>query len=129
MKENKWKKFARYYKPYLGSFAADMFFAILGAAVTLIIPMVVRYITGTVIYEEPDKAMKDIAVLAVVMIALVAVEFVCNYFIATVGHNMGAKAAFPPGGRPAPRQCGSACRVLYCHPLPEYLPQDHLKAL
>ena len=91
MKENKWKKFARYYKPYLGSFAADMFFAILGAAVTLIIPMVVRYITGTVIYEEPDKAMKDIAVLAVVMIALVAVEFVCNYFIATVGHNMGAK--------------------------------------
>ena len=38
MKENKWKKFARYYKPYLGSFAADMFFAILGAAVTLIIP-------------------------------------------------------------------------------------------
>ena len=91
MKENKWKNFARYYKPYLGSFAADMFFAILGAAVTLIIPMVVRYITGTVIYEEPDKAMKDIAVLAVVMIALVAVEFVCNYFIATVGHNMGAK--------------------------------------
>ena len=91
MKENKWKKFARYYKPYLGSFAADMFFAILGAAVTLIIPMVVRYITGTVIYEEPDKAMKDIAVLAVVMIALVAVGFVCNYFIATVGHNMGAK--------------------------------------
>ena len=88
---NEWKKFARYYKPYLGSFAADMFFAILGAAVTLIIPMVVRYITGTVIYEEPDKAMKDIAVLAVVMIALVAVEFVCNYFIATVGHNMGAK--------------------------------------
>ena len=75
MKENKWKKFARYYKPYLGSFAADMFFAILGAAVTLIIPMVVRYITGTVIYEEPEKAMKDIAVLAVVMIALVAVEF------------------------------------------------------
>ena len=91
MKENKWKKFARYYKPYLGSFAADMFFAILGAAVTLIIPMVVRYITGTVIYEEPGKAMKDIAVLAVVMIALVAVEFVCNYFIATVSHNMGAK--------------------------------------
>ena len=91
MKENKWKKFARYYKPYLGSFAADMFFAILGEAVTLISPMVVRYITGTVIYEEPDKAMKDIAVLAVVMIALVAVEFVCNYFIATVGHNMGAK--------------------------------------
>lgn len=91
MKENKWKKFARYYKPYLGSFAADMFFAILGAAVTLIIPMIVRYITGTVIYEEPGKAMKDIAVLAVVMIALVAVEFVCNYFIATVGHNMGAK--------------------------------------
>ena len=59
-----------------------------GSSCNAIVPMVVRYITGTVIYEEPDKAMKDIAVLAVVMIALVAVEFVCNYFIATVGHNM-----------------------------------------
>lgn len=90
-KENKWKKFARYYKPYMGSFLADMFFAIMGAAVTLVIPMVVRYITSTVIYEEPDKALKEIAVLAIVMLGLVAVEFVCNYFIATVGHNMGAK--------------------------------------
>ena len=99
MKENKWKKFARYYKPYLGSFAADMFFAILGAAVTLIIPMVVRYITGTVIYEEPDKAMKDIAVLAVVMIALVAVEFVCNYrrpFLRDGGSTEERRRGVPP---------------------------------
>ena len=92
MKENKWKKFARYYKPYLGSFAADMFFAILGAAVTLIIPMVVRYITGTVIYEEPDKAMKDIASASSRYDCFsCSLNFVCNYFIATVGHNMGAK--------------------------------------
>lgn len=91
MKENKWKKFARYYKPYLGSFFADMFFAMLGAAVTLILPMIVRYITGTVIHKDPKEAIKEIAVLAAIMIGLVAVEFVCNYFIATVGHNMGAK--------------------------------------
>lgn len=91
MKNKKWKKFVGYYKPYLGSFAADMLFAVLGAAVTLVIPMVVRYITGTVIYEEPGQALRDILLLALVMLALVALEFVCNYFIATVGHNMGAK--------------------------------------
>ncbi len=41
----KLKKLASYYRPYLGLFFADMFFAILGAAITLVIPLIVRYIT------------------------------------------------------------------------------------
>ena len=47
--DNKLKKLASYYKPYKSLFWADMFFAMLGAAVTLIIPRLVRYITGTVV--------------------------------------------------------------------------------
>ena len=47
--EHKLKKLAAYYKPYQGLFWADMFFAMLGAAVTLIIPLLVRYITGSVV--------------------------------------------------------------------------------
>lgn len=91
MKPSKWRRFIRYYKPYKLPFAADMVFAVLGAAVTLVIPMLVRYITGTVIYQEPSAAMRQILWLTAAMLALVALEFVCNYFIATVGHNMGAK--------------------------------------
>ena len=41
----KWQRFFSYYKPYKGLFFADMFFAIMGAAVTLVIPLIIRYIT------------------------------------------------------------------------------------
>ena len=40
----KLKMLAGYYKPYRGLFFADLFFAFLGAAVTLVIPLMVRYI-------------------------------------------------------------------------------------
>ena len=43
--EHKWKKLFSYYKPYKKMFAADLFFAILAATVTLVVPLIVRYIT------------------------------------------------------------------------------------
>ena len=42
--ENKKKKLSAYYKPYKGLFLADMVFAMIGAAITLVIPLMVRYI-------------------------------------------------------------------------------------
>ncbi len=89
--KNKLKKLFSYYKPYKGLFLADMFFAILGAAVTLVIPLIVRYITNEVVYFEKDKVMHTITILGGLMIFLVVVEYVCNYFIAFYGHMMGAK--------------------------------------
>lgn len=90
----KLKKLASYYKPYMGLFLADMFFAILGAGVTLIIPLIVRYITSNVITMEAGAAMDKIMVLGAVMLVLVAVECYCNYFIANYGHVMGAKIEY-----------------------------------
>ena len=40
------KQLAGYYKPYKGLFFSDLFFAVLGAGITLIIPLIVRYITS-----------------------------------------------------------------------------------
>ena len=71
-------------------FYSDMFFAILGAVITLVIPLIVRYITNEVVYFNHHKAMQTILVLGAVMIGLVIVEFGCNYFIAYYGHIMGA---------------------------------------
>lgn len=68
-----------------------MFFAILGAAVTLVIPMIVRYITNDVIYFDRADARHAILVLGAVMLALVALEVFCNFYIAYFGHTMGAK--------------------------------------
>lgn len=90
----KWQRFFSYYKPYKGLFFADMFFAIMGAAVTLVIPLIIRYITGTVIFYEADEALKVILKLALLMAGLVLLEAYCNFFIAYQGHIMGAKMEY-----------------------------------
>ncbi len=94
MKKKEWKKFLSYYKPYKKMFAADMFFACLGAAVTLIIPLIIRYITSDVIYREPTESLHIILMLSGGMAALVLLECYCNYFIAYYGHIMGAKMEY-----------------------------------
>lgn len=90
----KWQRFFSYYKPYKGLFFADMFFAIMGAAITLVIPLIIRYITGTVIFYEADEALRVILKLALLMVGLVLLEAYCNFFIAYQGHIMGAKMEY-----------------------------------
>ncbi|SHJ57534.1 ABC transporter ATP-binding protein [Parasporobacterium paucivorans] len=92
--KNKWKKFFSYYKPYKGLFCADMVFAILGAAVALTIPLVIRYITNDVILREPDAALRSILLLATLMAGLVLVELVSNFFITYYGHIMGSRMEY-----------------------------------
>ena len=89
--DNKLKRLAAYYKPYMGLFWSDMFFAMLGAAVTLIIPLLVRYITGTVVKLPIEESTKIIIKIGIVMLAMVALECFCNFYIAYFGHVMGAK--------------------------------------
>lgn len=87
---NKIKKFISYYKPYIPLFLADMFCASVAAGVTLVFPMVTRYITGTILQKEPIE-FSMIYKLGIFLIVLVIVEYFCNYFIAYQGHVMGAK--------------------------------------
>ncbi len=89
--ENKKKKLSAYYKPYKGLFLADMMFAMIGAAITLVIPLMVRYITGTVVLLPIEEASSTIIRLGIFMVLLVIVEGYCNYFIGYYGHVMGAK--------------------------------------
>ena len=89
--ENEKKKLSAYYKPYKGLFLADMMFAMIGAAITLVIPLMVRYITGTVVLLPIEEASSTIIRLGIFMVLLVIVEGYCNYFIGYYGHVMGAK--------------------------------------
>ena len=90
----KWGEFLSYYKPFRGIFAADMFFAFLGALTTLVIPLIVRYITGTVVYLPKGEILSKILFLGGVMVILVAVQCFSNYFIGNYGHVMGAKIEY-----------------------------------
>lgn len=94
MKKHEWKKFLSYYKPYRKIFAADMLFACMGAAVTLIIPLIIHYITSDVIYRDSAQSLHTILILTGIMALLVLLECYCNYFIAYYGHMMGAKMEY-----------------------------------
>lgn len=88
------KKMFSYYKPYMNVFIADMFFAFGAAAVALSIPIIIRYITSTVLYYDDAMAFRIIAELGVLMVVLVAVQCWCNFFISNYGHVMGARMEY-----------------------------------
>ncbi|MFI3171872.1 MAG: ABC transporter ATP-binding protein [Eubacteriales bacterium] len=87
----KLKEMISYYKPYKFLFYSDLIFAIVGASVTLALPLIVRYITSTVINYDLALAQEAIMNLGILMLILVIVELICNYYIAYYGHIMGAK--------------------------------------
>lgn len=85
------KRLVSYYKPYKGLFFSDLFFAIMGAGITLVIPLIVRYITNTVVNRPVQEATSLIIRLGIFMVVLVLVEAFCNFYIAYYGHIMGAR--------------------------------------
>ena len=87
---NKLKLLAKYYKPYRGLFIADLFFAILGAAVTLVIPLLVRYIMNTIGNMPVSEAKSAILTIGAGMLGLILVQLGSRYFITYYGHMMGA---------------------------------------
>ena len=84
------RKLISYYRPYIGTFLLDMFFAIVASGIALVVPLIVRYITSEVIYLE-QGAKERIIQLGIVLVALVVVQFLSNYYITNVGHVMGSK--------------------------------------
>lgn len=89
IEQKRWKGLLACYKPYLGLFWADMFFAMTGAAVTLVVPLIVRHITSTVVNLPVEEAVQKITQLGIFMIILVTIELGCNFFITYYGHMMG----------------------------------------
>ena len=87
------KKLLSYYKPYMGTFLLDMFFAVVASAIALVVPLIVRYITSEVIYLE-EGAKERIIQLGILLIILVVIQFLSNFYITNIGHVMGAKMEY-----------------------------------
>ena len=93
MKDNL-RKMAGYYKPYMGTFLTDMVFAFLASIISLVIPLVVRYITSDIINMGSGEAVKRIVIIGAVLIVLTIIQFGANYYITNIGHVMGAKMEY-----------------------------------
>ena len=85
------KKFLKYYKPYVWIIALDLFCAALSTVCELVFPMIVRYITNTAIVNESALLLSTVLRLGGFYLFLRLVDTVANYFIADIGHVMGAK--------------------------------------
>ncbi|MBR0599157.1 ABC transporter ATP-binding protein [Sinanaerobacter chloroacetimidivorans] len=85
------RRFAPYFKKYKWILLLDLFCAALTTVCELVLPLIVRYIT--------DKGMNDLEALTVeiilsiggIYLALRLIDVAANYFMANVGHVMGAK--------------------------------------
>ena len=88
------KKMAGYYKPYIWIFVIDMFFAFLASGISLVIPLAVRYITSNIVSMDQDASQRQIITIGIVLLVLVLAQFASNFFIATIGHIMGAKMEY-----------------------------------
>ncbi len=84
------KKFFSYYKPYLGLFISVMICAVLVAGITLIIPLLTRYITKTVLEGGLPNAVGEIYRTGALMLLLILIHTVCNFYVDYRGHAMGA---------------------------------------
>ncbi len=84
------KKFFSYYKPYLGLFLSVMLCAFLVAGMTLLFPLLTRYITKTVLEGRVQDTLGEIYRTGTLMLLLMLLHTACNAYVDYRGHAMGA---------------------------------------
>ena len=83
------KTLLSYYKPYKGWLLADLACALAGAVIGLILPLGAGYITDHVLTSQPSPW--EILRVGLALVALVAIQAGCHYFMDYQGHAMGAR--------------------------------------
>ncbi len=89
------KKFLSYYRPYIGLLTADLVCAFIVSAVTLLIPLCIRYITKNILQGNGFDSIfantsTQIYIIGLIMVGLVLTYVACNMFVDYRGHMMGA---------------------------------------
>lgn len=74
----------------MGMFWADMACALMASAITLAIPLCIRYITKNLLEAGRPDALNEIYFMGAVMLVLVLLYAACHAFIDYQGHVMGA---------------------------------------
>ncbi len=85
------KRFLTYYRGQLHLFVIDIIAAVTVAAVDLAFPQILRGLAGGLFTEGPDAILGVLAYIALGLVAMYALRFVCRYFVIFWGHVMGAR--------------------------------------
>lgn len=84
------KKFFSYYKPYLPLFTKVLLAAFLVAGLTLIFPLLIRYVTKDILEGPAPDALRQILLTGGLMIVIIAVQTLLTYYYDYYGHSLGA---------------------------------------
>lgn len=84
-------RFFPYFKRYRRTLFLDLFCAGLTTVCELVLPMIMRYITNEGLRDVASLSMKTIGILVGIYLLLRVVDCVATYYMAGVGHIMGAK--------------------------------------
>ncbi len=85
------RRFLPYFKKHKGVLAMDLFCAGLTTACELVLPMIMRFITNEGINNLANLSIRTIGQLSAFYFALRIVDCIANYYMANMGHVMGAK--------------------------------------
>lgn len=85
------KRFIPYFKPYKKTLFFDLFCALLTTVCEIVLPMIIRKITNTASYDITLLTVRMVLSLALLYFVLRIIDTFANYFMADMGHVMGAK--------------------------------------
>ena len=85
------KRFIPYYKKYKWILLLDLFCATLTTVCDLVLPLIVRFITNSAINDLASLTVESILKLGLVYLVLRLIDGVANYYMADIGHVMGAR--------------------------------------
>ena len=85
------KKFIPYYKPYIVVFLLDLVAASILSVIDLVFPQLLRVLRGTLFLETPDKIISGVIKLAILLLLMYTVRFLCKHYVTYQGHMMGAR--------------------------------------
>ncbi|MFQ9245535.1 MAG: ABC transporter ATP-binding protein [Lachnospiraceae bacterium] len=85
------KRFLPYFRPYYKTLFTDLFCAALTTICEIILPLIIRQITNTALQDVALLTTKMIAGLGFLYFILRIIDCLANYYMADVGHVMGAK--------------------------------------
>jgi ATP-binding cassette subfamily B protein len=86
-----WSKFLQYYKPYRGLFFTDLLCASVVSLVDITFPQILYYLTHGVFNQSAVEITRVLGMVAAGMAVLYGIRYVCQYYITTWGHIMGAR--------------------------------------
>ncbi len=85
------KRFMPYYQKYKWILLLDLFCATLTTVCDLVLPLIVRFITNAAINDLTSLTVEVVLKLGLLYLVLRLIDAVANYFMADIGHVMGAR--------------------------------------